>query len=91
MTQIVRHCEDCDWDRPFDQLHDQPDQCPDAPDGECPEWYCTTCGAAVLIGVVLPMTVRASTLVRAGAVIPAGAVPASTVSIRATQPRGRVA
>ena len=52
MTQFVRHCRDCDWDRPFEQHHDQPGGCPDSPDGECPEWSCTACGAALLIGVV---------------------------------------
>jgi len=25
--------------------------CPDAPDGRCPEWMCTGCGAALLIDV----------------------------------------
>jgi hypothetical protein len=50
MAQIVRHCQDCDWDRPFEQVHDQPGECPDTPDGDCPEWSCTACGAALLIG-----------------------------------------
>lgn len=50
MTQIVRHCQDCDWDRPFELIHDRPGECPDAPDGDCPEWFCTACGAALLIG-----------------------------------------
>ena len=52
MTQVVRHCPDCGWDRPFEQHHDQPGACPDSPDGDdCPEWSCTACGAALLIGV----------------------------------------
>ena len=50
MTQVTRHCPDCDQDRPFEQHHDLPGQCPDTPDGECPEWSCTACGAALLIG-----------------------------------------
>jgi hypothetical protein len=50
VAQIVRHCPDCDWDRPFEQLHDVPGACPDTPDGDCPEWSCTACGAALLIG-----------------------------------------
>jgi hypothetical protein len=51
MTQIIRHCPDCGWDHPFEQHHDQPGACPDSPDGECPEWSCTACGAALLISV----------------------------------------
>jgi hypothetical protein len=55
MTQIVRHCRDCGWDRPFEQHHDQPGECPDSPDGECPEWSCTACGTALLIAVAVPV------------------------------------
>ena len=51
MAQIVRYCSDCDWDRPFEQIHDQPGGCPDCPDDDCVEWSCTDCGAALLIGV----------------------------------------
>jgi hypothetical protein len=51
MTQAVRHCPDCGWDRPFEQHHEQPGSCPDSPDGDCPEWSCTACGAALLVGV----------------------------------------
>lgn len=49
MAQLVRHCPDCCRDRPFEQLHDR--ACPDTPDGECPEWMCAACGAALLIRV----------------------------------------
>jgi hypothetical protein len=49
MTQVIRHCPDCDWDRFFEQHHATAGNCPDSPDGDCPEWYCTDCGAAVLI------------------------------------------
>jgi hypothetical protein len=59
MTQVTRHCPDCGWDRPFEQHHDQAGQCPDSPDGECPEWSCTACGAALLIGAVWPADERA--------------------------------
>ncbi|HEY1644223.1 MAG TPA: hypothetical protein VGG35_26395 [Streptosporangiaceae bacterium] len=52
MAQLTRHCSDCDGDRPFEQHHDQPGQCPDSPDGECPEWSCIACGGALLIGAV---------------------------------------
>jgi hypothetical protein len=36
----------------FEQHHEM-GSCPDAPDGECPEWACTGCGAALLAGFVL--------------------------------------
>jgi hypothetical protein len=51
MAQIIRHCPDCGWDRPFEQHHDRPGECPDSPDGDCAEWSCTACGAGLLIGV----------------------------------------
>ena len=50
MAQIVRHCPDCGWDHPFEQFHGQLAICPDTPDGDCPEWSCTACGAALMIG-----------------------------------------
>ena len=50
MVQIIRYCGDCGGEHPFEQPHDLP--CPDSPDGECAEWLCTACGAALLIGVV---------------------------------------
>jgi hypothetical protein len=52
MAQIVRHCPECGWDRPFEQHHDQPGECPDSLDGDCTEWSCTACGAGLLIGVI---------------------------------------
>jgi hypothetical protein len=52
MAQIIRHCPDCGWDRPFEQHHDQPGACPDSLDGDCTEWSCTACGAGLLIGVI---------------------------------------
>jgi hypothetical protein len=58
MTRIVRHCPDCGWDRPFEQHHDEPGGCPDSPDGDCPEWSCTACGAALLIGAAWPAPAR---------------------------------
>ena len=48
MGQMIRHCHDCGTDQMFDQPHDT--DCPDAPDGDCPEWACTGCGAALLAG-----------------------------------------
>jgi hypothetical protein len=49
MIQVIRHCPDCGWDRLFEQYH-MAGSCPDAPDGDCSEWSCTGCGAALLIG-----------------------------------------
>lgn len=50
MTEIMRNCPDCREDLPFEQMHADPGGCPDAPDGTCPEWLCTACGTALLIG-----------------------------------------
>lgn len=50
MNQEYRICPDCEQDRPFEQYH--PQSCPDAPDGQCPEWACTVCGAAFIVGFV---------------------------------------
>jgi hypothetical protein len=44
------NCPGCGTDEPFAQVH--PDECPDA-DGECPEWACVACGAAVVMGTVI--------------------------------------
>jgi hypothetical protein len=52
MMQIIRYCGDCGGEHPFEQPHDRPGSCPDSPDGECAEWLCTACGAALLIDVV---------------------------------------
>jgi hypothetical protein len=54
MAQTVWHCPDCDGYRLFEQQHDQSGGCPDSPDGECPEWSCTACGTALLVGVISP-------------------------------------
>ena len=50
MIQVIRHCPDCGGDRLVEQYHAAAGSCPDAPDGDCPEWSCTVCGAALLIG-----------------------------------------
>jgi hypothetical protein len=49
MGPTTRHCHDCGQDQPFGQPHEG--ICPDTPDGECPEWACTGCGAAQITGV----------------------------------------
>ena len=50
MAEIIRHCPDCGLDRSITQHHGIASRCPDSPDLCCPEWYCVTCGAALLIG-----------------------------------------
>ena len=50
MAEIIRHCPDCGLDRSITQHHGLSGRCPDSPDRCCPEWYCVTCGAALLIG-----------------------------------------
>jgi hypothetical protein len=44
-----QHCPDCGRDRFFAQHHDAAGWCPDTADRYCPEWYCLSCGAALLI------------------------------------------
>lgn len=51
MTDIVRDCPCCGSAREFSQIHGSSGCCPDSRDGSCPEWFCTACGAAVLVGV----------------------------------------
>jgi hypothetical protein len=53
MTEIIRHCPDCGWDRPFAQYHPAPGHCPDVAIGYCPEWFCLICGTTVILGDVL--------------------------------------
>jgi hypothetical protein len=52
MIQMIRLCPDCGWDRRFQQHHTGAGSCPDSPAGDCPEWGCTGCGSALLIGVL---------------------------------------
>lgn len=77
MTDIVRDCPCCGSAREFSQIHGGPGRCPDSGDGSCPEWFCTACGTAVLVGV-LP----------AGRPL---AAPASAVSARSAGRLDRVA
>jgi hypothetical protein len=51
MAQLSRLCTGCSEERVFEQFHAEPASCPDVPDGDCPEWGCTTCGDALIIGV----------------------------------------
>jgi hypothetical protein len=50
MTQLTRYCTGCSGERVFEQMHASPADCPDVPDGECPEWGCSVCGDALFIG-----------------------------------------
>jgi hypothetical protein len=51
MGQMSRHCRECGADQLFDQPHDSQGCCPDVPGGECLEWACTACGAALFTGI----------------------------------------
>jgi len=48
------NCPGCAADDPFEQVH--PAGCPDVA-GECPEWACPVCGAAVFMGTVVMGTI----------------------------------
>jgi hypothetical protein len=57
MTRPLGNCPGCGVDEPFEQVHPglhAGDGCPDV-DGECPEWVCTGCGAAVFMGSTVLM------------------------------------
>jgi hypothetical protein len=58
MSQPQGKCPGCGGDEPFEQIHAVAGECPDVPDGQCPEWACTSCGAAVIMGA-LPGAARA--------------------------------
>jgi hypothetical protein len=51
MSQPQGNCPGCGGDQPFEQIHAVAGECPDVLDGECPEWACPECGAAVLMGI----------------------------------------
>jgi len=48
---LTRYCTGCNEERPFEPFHASPADCPDVPDGDCPEWGCTVCGDALFIGL----------------------------------------
>jgi hypothetical protein len=60
MGPMFRSCQDCGGERLFEQPHEATGSCPDSPDGLCPEWSCTECGAAV-ITMVVPLLAEAAT------------------------------
>jgi hypothetical protein len=53
MMHLTRYCTGCSDERLFEQFHAEPGGCPDVGDGDCPEWACTECGDALLIGLPL--------------------------------------
>ncbi len=53
-SQLSSHCAGCNEERLFEQFHAAPASCPDVPDGDCPEWGCTGCGDALIIGLPWP-------------------------------------
>jgi hypothetical protein len=61
MGPMFRPCQDCGGEQLFEQPHSMPGSCPDAPDGLCPEWSCTQCGAALIV-MVLPRPSRPAAL-----------------------------
>ena len=54
MSQSYWDCPECGQNRPFEQPHET--GCPDAADGQCPEWACVACGTALIV----PLLVRAA-------------------------------
>jgi hypothetical protein len=65
MTHLTRYCTGCSDERGFEQFHAEPGGCPDVPDGDCPEWACTVCGDALLIGLPLGEAVTSDVASRA--------------------------
>jgi hypothetical protein len=53
MAEMTRYCADCGWVRLFEPHHALGGTCPGSPDGQCPEWMCAACGAALLIDVAV--------------------------------------
>lgn len=51
MTNAFHDCPGCRSRREFASIHPGPEQCPDVSSGICPEWFCTACGAGLLLGV----------------------------------------
>ena len=51
MTDQFLHCPGCGSTHEFVQVHPRLEPCPDSAGGGCPEWFCTGCGAALLLGL----------------------------------------
>jgi len=54
MIDDLRHCPCCGSRREFVQVHPRLGRCPDSQGESCPEWFCTACGAALLVGLLPP-------------------------------------
>jgi hypothetical protein len=50
MSQMPWYCPECAGEQLFEQFHDEVGSCPDSPDGHCPEWSCSECGIALIVG-----------------------------------------
>ena len=61
-TELYRECPECGDEKLFEQPHLT--DCPDAPDGDCPELACTECGAALILAAA-PVTAASPRSVRA--------------------------
>jgi hypothetical protein len=75
MTQPLGGCPGCGGEESFEQVHPgryADDQCPDV-SGECQEWACPACGAAVFMGTVFMGTVIIGTSAAGTAPAPAPA------------------
>jgi hypothetical protein len=51
MTHLTLYCRGCSAERLFERFHADPGSCPDVADGDCPEWGCTACGEALIVGL----------------------------------------
>jgi hypothetical protein len=65
MPHLSRFCDGCSEERLFEQFHAEPAGCPDVPDGDCQEWGCTACGAALIIGLPVPARISRASSSRA--------------------------
>jgi len=54
MIDDLRYCPCCGSKREFAQVHPRQGRCPDSQGDGCPEWFCTACGAALLVGLLPP-------------------------------------
>jgi hypothetical protein len=63
VTEIIRHCPHCGWDRPYAQHHPAPGRCPDTTDGYCSEWFCLDCGGVAILGAVPAPFERPATVI----------------------------
>jgi hypothetical protein len=59
MNETFRPCPECGGEQLFEQHHATPADCPDSVAGECPEWSCAVCGAALLADFPPPRAERA--------------------------------